>query len=57
MSEKSTFEIILFASDHCFDYIAVYDGCPEYTFYTINNVECLVDYFELVAQQWLTYLE
>lgn len=50
-------EIVLFAHDHCFDNVEVYKDCPEYTFYKINNAEGLIDYFELVAQQWMTYLE
>ena len=57
LCNKDNEKIILFASDHCFDYVTVYDGCPEYTFYTINDVHSLVDYFELVAQQWLSYLK
>lgn len=57
LCDKYNGKIVLFAPDHCFDYVKVYAGCPEYTFYTVNNVDSLIDYFELVAQQWLAYLE
>lgn len=57
LCNKNSSEIVLFAHDHCFDNVEVYTDCPEYTFYKINNVDCLIDYFELVAQQWLAYLE
>lgn len=57
LCNKFNEKVILFAADHCFDYVTVYDGCPEYTFYRINQVENIVDYFELLAQQWLEYLE
>lgn len=57
LCNKNNGEIVLFAPDHCFDNVEVYTDCPDYTFYKINNVDGLIDYFELVAQQWLMYLE
>ena len=56
LCNRNNGEVVLFASDHCFDYVEVYSDCPEYTFYKINHVDGLIDYFELVAQQWLSYL-
>ena len=57
LCNKNNGEIVLFAPDHCFDDVEVYTDCPDYTFYKINNADSLIDYFELVAQQWLMYLE
>ena len=57
LCNKNNEEIVLFATDHDFDYAEVYPDCPDYTFHKIKNVNGLVDYFELIAQQWLTYLE
>ena len=57
LANKNSEEIVIFAPDHCFDNVEVYKDCPDYTFYKINNVDGLIDYFELVAQQWLMYLE
>lgn len=57
LCNKNNGEIVLFAPDHCFDNVEVYTDCPDYTFYKINNADSLIDYFELVAQQWLMYLE
>lgn len=56
LCHKTTEQVLLFAPDHCFDYVSVYDGCPEYTFYTINGVETVKDYFEMVAKQWGRYV-
>ena len=53
---KDNGEIVLFAPDHCFYDVYVYPDCPNYTFYKIDNVDDLTDYFELVAQQWMGYL-
>lgn len=56
LCNKANGEILLFAFDHCFDYVTVYNGCPEYTFYKIRNVENIVDYFEMIGSQWMNYL-
>ena len=49
-------EILLFAHDHCFDYVESCENCPEYTFYTIKGVTSCTEYIEAVAKQWLGYL-
>ena len=56
LCDKENGDIVLFASDHCFDYVTVYNDCPEYTFYKIKDVENIIDYFEIVGSQWLNYL-
>lgn len=56
LCHKTTEQVLLFAPDHCFDYVSVCDGCPEYTFYTINGVETVKDYFETAAKQWGRYV-
>lgn len=57
LCNKNNEEIVLFATDHDFDYVEAYPSCPDYTFYKINNADSLISYFELAAQQWLAYLE
>jgi len=51
--DLKTKKVLLFATDHCFDYVTEVENQPEYTFYTINEVECFVDYVEKLAKQWL----
>jgi hypothetical protein len=46
-------DILLFASDHCFDDIKPIDGQPEYTFYKYNNIKSFTDYVEKVADEWM----
>ena len=57
LCHQSSEEVLLFAHDHCFDYVTACDNCPEYTFYRIQNVHNVVDYFEMLAGQWLNLLE
>jgi hypothetical protein len=49
----NTDEIVLFAPDHCFNYVTCYEQCPEYTFYKINGCNNFVDWVEEIANQWL----
>ncbi|MES2775558.1 MAG: hypothetical protein V4722_15385 [Bacteroidota bacterium] len=49
----NTKQVLLFASDHCFENVEVLKGQPAYTFYTINGVTTFVDYVETLSQQWL----
>lgn len=51
--DLQTDNVFLFASDHAFDNITSVEGQPEYTFYTIDNVNNFTDYVELLAKQWL----
>ena len=51
--DLQTKKVLLFASDHDFDYITEVENQPEYTFYTINEVNIFVDYVEKLAKQWL----
>lgn len=49
----NTKQVLVFASDHCFENVEVLKGQPEFTFYTINGITTFVDYAETLAQQWL----
>jgi hypothetical protein len=51
--DLKTKKVLLFATDHCFDYVTKMENQPEYTFYTINEVKNFVDYVEKLARQWL----
>jgi hypothetical protein len=46
-------DIILFASDHCFDNITPINGQPEYTFYKYDNIKSFKEYVEKVAEEWI----
>lgn len=57
LCDANSEEIFLFAPDHCFENISVCGDLPEYTFYTIEGGENLVDYVELIAKQWRKYAQ
>ena len=48
-----TKNVLLYATDHSFDYVTRLPGQPDLTFYTINNVKTFTNYVELLARQWL----
>lgn len=50
---KYTGEIFLLLGDHCFEYVDVVDGHPEYSFYTIRGISHFTEYAELLASQML----
>ncbi|MGI9580246.1 hypothetical protein ACR1PO_03430 [Chryseobacterium sp. RRHN12] len=52
MYEKNSGKVILFAHDHWFEDVDVFENQPEYTFYTIQGVENFVDYVEKMADEW-----
>ncbi|WP_299315052.1 hypothetical protein [uncultured Aquimarina sp.] len=49
----TTNDIILFASDHCFDDITPLNEQPEYTFYKYDNIKSFPDYVEKIADEWM----
>ncbi len=49
---KNTGEILVYAHDHCFDYLQTYPNCPEYTFHTILGCNSFRDWVEDIAMQW-----
>lgn len=49
---KNTEELLLFAPDHAFDYVEVYDNCPEDTFYRIKECPTLQSWVEACVLQW-----
>ncbi|MGM0338813.1 hypothetical protein [Enterococcus sp. AZ007] len=53
LCNKNTEELLLFAPDHDFDYVVVYDDCPEYTFYRIKDCPTFQSWVEACAIQWL----
>lgn len=52
LCNKFTEEVIMFASDHCFDFVKEYNNYPEYTFYSISDAPNLIHWIELLALQW-----
>jgi hypothetical protein len=44
--------VIMFATDHCFDYLTAYPGCPDYLLYRINGAPYFRDWVEMIAHQW-----
>jgi hypothetical protein len=54
--ERQTEQILLFAHDHNFNFIAPLPNQPEFTFYTINGAPTFTDYVELLARQWLEWV-
>lgn len=47
----------MYAHDHCFEHITQVEGCPEYTFYTINDCPDFRGWVETVARQWLKHVD
>ena len=54
---RTTGNVILFAPDHSFDFVTPFDGCPEYTLYTIDGIAVFRDWVETVAAQWLARIQ
>lgn len=52
LCNQFTEEVIMFASDHCFDFVKEYNNYPEYTFYSISDAPNLIYWIELLAIQW-----
>lgn len=52
IAERDSGRLLLFAPDHSYDGVSVLDGCPEYSLYTIDGVEGLVDWIEGEARAW-----
>ena len=50
-------KVLLYASDHNYDYVTPVPHQPEYTFYTIHGVDTFTDYVELLARQWLEFVK
>jgi hypothetical protein len=46
-------DVLLFASDHCFDNVELLENQPELTFYKINGITNFIDYVETLAKQWI----
>jgi hypothetical protein len=55
LCHRKTGQVLLFASDHAFDFVVPLDGCPEYTLYRINGVVTLGDWVDTIARQWLRH--
>lgn len=50
-------KVLMFASDHNFNFVTPVPNQPELTFYTINGADTFTEYVELLAQQWLEFIE
>jgi hypothetical protein len=55
--QLGTGRVVMFAHDHSFDHIDVFEGCPDDTFYTIRDCPDFRTWVETVAKQWLDLLE
>jgi hypothetical protein len=55
--DLKTKQVYLFSHDPNADYVRLVKGQPENTFYHINGVANFVDYVELLAGQWLEYVQ
>lgn len=53
---KDSLNVIMLASDHCFEHITPLDGLPEYTLYSIDNCPNLITWVETVAKQEINRL-
>ena len=51
--DSTSNDILLFASDHCFDYVKPVAGQPEYTFYQYDSIATFTDYVEKLAGEWM----
>jgi len=51
--DSTSNDILLFASDHCFDYVKPVAGQPEYTFYQYESIATFTDYVEKLAGEWM----
>lgn len=51
LCHRTTGQVLLFAPDHAFDFVVAFDGCPEYTLYTINGIVTLRDWVDAIARQ------
>ena len=50
-------EVLLFATDHAFNHLTPYAGCPEYTLYRINDAGTFREWVNVVADQWLANVQ
>lgn len=50
--DSTSNEVLLFASDHCFDHVTPLAGQPEYTFYQYESIATFTDYVEQLAHEW-----
>ncbi|CAA6680117.1 MULTISPECIES: hypothetical protein [unclassified Lentimonas] len=56
LCHRDSGDILLFAQDHCYDHVTPLGGCPEYTFYTINDTPTFIDWVEAIARQWQSHI-
>lgn len=52
LCDSESEEILLFAHDHNFTNVVIYDNCPEYTFYKIRECSTFQIWLEKIALQW-----
>lgn len=49
-------QVLMFATDHCFDHLSKLEGCPEYTLYRIKGGPTFRNWVNAVAVQWLSHV-
>ncbi len=57
MYHNQTGKVLMYASDHFFDFITPYKNYPEYTLYQITNCRTFKEWVETVSIQWINHLE
>lgn len=57
MYHKLSSEVLMYASDHFFDFITPYENYPEYTLYNINNCNTFREWVETISVQWLKHIK
>jgi hypothetical protein len=50
-------EVVLFATDHAFDHVEPFPGCPDYTLYRLPGALSFRDWVNTVARQWRAWIE
>jgi hypothetical protein len=48
--------VLLFATDHYFDFVTVLQGCPEYTLYQFKGAPTFRRWIQVVARQWASWV-
>ncbi|MCA0238305.1 MAG: hypothetical protein LCH81_18165 [Bacteroidetes bacterium] len=49
--------VLLYATDHNFNFVTPVPDQPEFTFYTIHGADTFTEYVELLARQWLEFVK
>ncbi len=56
LCHRTSGKVLLFATDHAFDYVDPVDGCPRRTLYTLHGAPDFTTWVEKLASQWQAWL-